>query len=405
MKNKIIVILGAVFVIVVASLGAKFLGVQEDGPNLSVDSIGKSLSGQNKIDEKIYVAVEGEGKIAVIDAKSREVIKKIDLSNNDYGVGGKIVFMPHNVQVASNGDSVWVTGNAMFEKSESSAGRSLLINQAIADEGHGGMISAEQESDAVIVINPESDEIIKRIPLGADLHLAHVVLTPDSSSAIVTSQKKGLVYKINARTFEVEKTMATIAGGEPHGLRIAPDGKIAYIAMLGGKSIGALDLEKFTIEYMPLKGAAVQIGVTADGKYVMASVYDSKSLAVVDLKNKTLSYIDLPKEAKGPVQIYPTPDSKFVYLADQGYYFDQPTSDVVYKIDLNEMKIVKSIKAGKAPHGVVVSSDGKFAYVTNLLSEDVSVIDTSSDVEIAKIKVGSQPNGISVWSREFGGTQ
>ena len=64
-----------------------------------------------KIEDKIYVAVEEAGEIAVISAKSRTVIKRIDLSSD---IGGmKIGFMPHNVQVAPDNKSVWVTANAM----------------------------------------------------------------------------------------------------------------------------------------------------------------------------------------------------------------------------------------------------------------------------------------------------
>lgn len=130
----------------------------------------------------------------------------------------------------------------------------------------------------------------------------------------------------------------------------------------------------------------------------MASVYDVKSLAVYDIVSAKLSYVDLPKEAKGPVQIYPTPDSRYIYVADQGYYFDQPVGDKVYKIDLQEMKVIQTVQGGSAPHGVVVSQDGKFVYVTNLLSGDVSVIDAGAGKEIAKIEAGEMPNGISLWS-------
>ena len=69
-------------------------------------------------------------------------------------------------------------------------------------------------------------------------------LTADSNYAIAAAQTKGVVYKINAKTYEVEKETNTEKGGEPHGLRISPDGKTAYIAMLKGKSIGVLDIEK-----------------------------------------------------------------------------------------------------------------------------------------------------------------
>ena len=347
---------------------------------------------ETKIEDKIYVAIEEVGEIAVISVKDRNVIKRIDLSS-DIG-GTKIGFMPHNVQVAPDNKSVWVTANAM-----DMSGNKVSFNvipKARADEGHGEEADIKA-NDEIIVIDPLTDKIIKRIEMGTDLHLSHIALTPDSNYAIAAAQSKGVIYKINAKTYEVEKEINTEKGAEPHGLRISPDGQTAYIAMLKGKSIGVLDIQKITLSYVPLKGAAVQTGVTANGRYALASVYDAKSLAVYDIASQKLSYIDLPEEAKGPVQIYPTPDSRFVYVADQGYYFNQPNSDLVYKIDLQEMKVAETIKGGTAPHGVAVSKDGKFAYVTNLLSEDLSVIDTALGKETARIKVGKMPNGVSLF--------
>ena len=348
--------------------------------------------------EKVYVAIEGSGEIAVLDAQTRQVLKRIDLSEDKNGM--TVGYMPHNVQVAPDNKSVWVTANADDKNMKMSF---RIIPRAEASEGHDGEDVVEEKSnDEVIVIDPFSDVIVKRIELGQELHLSHVALTPDSSYAVVASQEKGIIYKINTTSFAVEKEILTKKGDGPHGLRISPDGKTAYIAMLGGKSMGILDIASFSLRDVPLKGAAVQTGVTPDGKYALASVYDAKSLAVYDVASSKLNYIDLPKEAKGPVQIYPTPDSRFVYVADQGFYFDQPIGDTVYKIDLQEMKVVQAIKGGSAPHGVVVSRDGAFVYITNLKSDDVSVIDTAQGKEVAKINVGKMPNGISVWYGDGG---
>lgn len=347
------------------------------------------------VNEKIYVAVEGSGEIAVIDANTKQVLKRINLSEDKNGM--VVHYMPHNVQVAGDNKSVWVTANVGDKDMKMSF---RIIPRAEANEGHGDEVVTGNSNDEVIVIDPFSDVIVKRIELGQELHLSHVALTPDSLYAIVASQEKGIIYKINTATFEVEKSVATKKGDGPHGLRISPDGKTAYIAMLSGKSMGVLDITSFSLKDIPLSGAAVQTGVTPDGKYALASVYDAKNLAVYDIASAKLSYITLPKEAKGPVQIYPTPDSRFVYVADQGFYFDQPVGDTVYKIDLKEMKVVQTIKGGSAPHGVIVSRDGKFVYVTNLKSDDVSVIDTATEKEIAKIQVGNTPNGISLWYGE-----
>lgn len=373
----------AIALIAIAGIGAiTYFGNQKNDKVVS------------EISNKVYVAIEGSGEIAVLDAKTNQVLKRIGLSEDKNGM--TVGYMPHNVQVAPDNKSVWVTANAVNEKDMKMSFRIIPI--AHADTGHGDEVAITGKSnDEVIVIDPFSDAIVKRIELGQDQHLSHVALTPDSLYAIVASQEKGIMYKINATSFEIEKEVATKKGGGPHGLRISPDGRTAYIAMLGGKSLGVLDISSFSLRDIPLKGAAVQTGVTPDGKYALASVYDAKSLAVYDTQSSKLSYIDLPKEAKGPVQIYPTLDSRFVFVADQGFYFDQPVGDTVYKIDLMEMKVAQTIRGGTAPHGVVVSKDGKFAYVTNLLSDDVSVIDTGKEKEIAKIKVGKMPNGISLW--------
>jgi YVTN family beta-propeller protein len=41
---------------------------------------------------------------------------------------------------------------------------------------------------------------------------------------------------------------------------------------------------------------------------------------------------------------------------------------------------------------------GARAYVTNLLGDDVTIIDTDTNREISRIPVGDMPNGISIWS-------
>lgn len=222
-------------------------------------------------------------------------------------------------------------------------------------------------------------------------------MTPDSKYAYVTAQVGGAIYKIDAANYTVIKSIDTGDNSEPHGLRISPDGTNAYVAMLGNKSLGIINLENDVFSEIPLGGAAVQTGVTSDNKYVIVSLYNTKQLAVYEVSNRSVSYINLPENAKGPIQMYSTPDSRFIYLADQGYYFEQPSSEWVYKIDVETREVVREIKVGKAPHGVIISEDGKFVYVTNLLSGDVSVIDTAKDIEMSRIKVGKEPNGISIW--------
>ena len=161
-------------------------------------------SAVSNLNEKLYVAVEGGGNIAVVDPLSRKVLKYIDLSIEHEG--GMLMYSPHNVQVSPDNRSVWVTGNAGAHIGHQSSGPKKAY-------AHGG---ESDEFDDVIVIDPLTDKIKARISVAPETHLAHVVLTPDSRFAYVTAQNEGAIYKIDAQTFNIAKRIETTKESEPH---------------------------------------------------------------------------------------------------------------------------------------------------------------------------------------------
>lgn len=346
--------------------------------------VGNTVSGTQ---EKIYIALEDEGKVAVMDPTERKIIKTIDLSKETDGK--EVHFMAHNVQVSPNGQFVAVTAN---------------VAESMDGMSSGSMASPDDSSDELVIINPTTDQITQRIPIDIESHLAHVVVSKDGKTAYVISQEKSLVYLINLESGKIAKKIELGQNAQPHGLRLSSDDSKAFIALIG-KGLAILDTASGKFETIQLPGAGVQTAVTQDGKYAFVSVYDTKQIGLLDLKTNKLSFINLPTEAKGPVQIYPSPDSKYLYVADQGYYFDQPSSDKVYRIDIAKKEVDKTVDAGTAPHGIVVNDSGEFAFVTNLLSNDISVIDLMTDKEVARIPAGKMPNGISIWNSVTGGTR
>lgn len=327
---------------------------------------------ESSLDKKVYVAVENDNEIAVVDPSSGIVLKRVELPG-----------MPHNVQVSPDGETVWVTVNTMEEGE---------------DDMHSNESSLDTE-DQLVVISTKTDEITQQVDLGSDLHLAHVVLSPDSAWAYANAQEGNKVFIVNTQTFTLEKTVDLPEGSEPHGLRLDPEGNFAYIALMGTKGMGILNLETEALEVIDFRDAVVQTGVTPDGKYAFGSMYSTKQLGIYNIETKETSTVLLP-DAKGPVQVYPTPDSRYVYIADQGYYFDQPTSDKVYKVDLESQEVVSTIIAGEGPHGVAISKDGSEVYITNIVSGDLSIIDTKTDQVTKTIEIGEAPNGVSVWEGE-----
>lgn len=345
-------------------------------------------SGQGS-NEKVYVAIEAEGRVGVIDTESRKFIKSIDLSEVQDNTFVK--YTTHNVQVAPNGEMVLVTAN---------------VDRGVMGENE----SAKEEDvsdglfDKIFIIDPLNDTIIGSLPIEIDSHLAHVVVNNKGTFAYVASQEKNRLYILDLRDKKIIKTISLDEGSAPHGLRLSTDNSKLYVALIGGKALAEVDLESYSIRKYPLSGAVIQTAVSPDGNYVFGSVYDTRKIAWINTLTNAQGYIDLPEDAKGSVQLYPTPDSRYLYVVNQGYYFEQLTGNTVYRIDIERKKVDEIILAGDAPHGIVVDKNGQFVYVTNLLSEDVSIIETATNKEVARVKVGEMPNGISIWHKQMGGT-
>lgn len=346
------------------------------------------VGGNQNYAEKVYVAIEEEGRVGVVDTASRKIIKSIDLS--EVQNGRFVGYTTHNVQVAPNGKIVLVTANVK----RGAMGESESSNEDVSD----GLY------DKIFFIDPLIDTVTGSLPIEIDSHLAHVVINDAGTFAYVVSQEKAKLYVVDLVNKKITNVTTLGEGSEPHGLRLSSDNLKLFVALIGGRAIAEVDLTDYSIREYPLSGAVIQTAVTSDGNYVFGSVYDTKKVAWINTLTNEQGYLGLPEDAKGSVQLYPTPDSKYLYVVNQGYYFDQPTGNTVYRINIEEKSVDRIITVGDAPHGIVVDKAGRFVYVTNLLSKDMSIIDTQSNKEVARIKIGEMPNGISIWNKDMSGT-
>ncbi len=80
-------------------------------------------------------------------------------------------------------------------------------------------------------------------------------------------------------------------------------------------------------------------------------------------------------------------------MANQGS--SSEPDDRVSVIDPQTLSVVATLTTGKGAHGVAISSDGTYVFVSNIEAGTFSVIDTASRTVVASHKVGAGPNGIS----------
>ena len=139
------------------------------------------------------------------------------------------------------------------------------------------------------------------------------------------------------------------------------------------------------------------------------SVIDTATNTEVDVDGNSGNGITRIPVGTSPVGVAVTPDGAFVYVTNQNSnnvsVIDTATNTEV-DVDGNSANGITRIPLGTSPQGVAVRPPATFVYVTNFISDNVSVIDTATNTEvdvdgnpgngITRIRVGNAPSGIAV---------
>ena len=86
-------------------------------------------------------------------------------------------------------------------------------------------------------------------------------------------------------------------------------------------------------------------------------------------------------------------DTRNIYVANQGS--GRKPADTVSVVDPQAGKVVATIKTDKGAHGVAISKDGRYVFVTTSEAGTLSVLDTASNKVVATHRVGAGPNGVT----------
>lgn len=214
-------------------------------------------------------------------------------------------------------------------------------------------------------------------------------ISGDGKYVLVSNNEDNNVSIIDAKTYKLINNVAV--GKGPHGFRISSDSKYAYVVNMSEDTVSVVDIKNSKeLKKIKVGNTPVTTGITKDGKTLVATVNGENAMAIVDL---TTDKVEKVAVGVGPAQLYLDPDDKYVFVANQGT--EENPSNTVSKIDLSTKKVVATIETGKGSHGVVVSPDNKYTYVTNMYEATVSVIDNATNKVIATIPVDGEPNGIS----------
>lgn len=199
---------------------------------------------------------------------------------------------------------------------------------------------------------------------------------PTSQGTLIVLDKSGAAAQlVSLKTGKVEATLPTGVG--PHEVVVSPDGKTAVVSNYGeqtpGSSLTLLDLQgRKVARTIELTGFTRPHGLAflPGGKSVAVTVEQQRSVLVVDLEKGAVSHsVETGKDGSHMVVL--APDGKRAYVANVG-------SGSLSVLDLAGKKAVGHVATAAGAEGLDVSPDGKEVWVANNKANSISIVDATS---------------------------
>lgn len=224
------------------------------------------------------------------------------------------------------------------------------------------------QSNSVDVIDPTTDKVVSHFPVGRLPQ--HVVPSYDLKTPWVTNDLGNSLTAIDPATGKAGRTVPV---EDPYNMYFRPDGRYAIVV---AERLQRLDFREAKtmalVRSVPVACKGVDhMDFSADGAYLVASCEFARAVIKVDVARQAVVG-RLTLRANGmPQDVKLSPDGAVFYVADQ-------VAGGVYEVDSATLKSLGFLPTGAGAHGLYVSRDSRFLYVSNRRAGSVSVVDLAS---------------------------
>ncbi|HKD96259.1 MAG TPA: YncE family protein [Micromonosporaceae bacterium] len=247
-------------------------------------------------------------------------------------------------------------------------------------------------SNTVSVIDPATYRVLRTVKVPASPQ--HVVPSWDLRTLWVNSDQGNALTPIDPRTGTFGKPVYV---HDPYNLYFTPDGRYAVVMAEADHQIVFRDPHTMAIRHtlaVPCSGVN-HTDFSADGRYMIVSCEFSGDLLKIDVeKQRIIAELHLPDHGGMPMpqDVKVSPDGRTWYVADMD-------SAGVWVLDGDTFTTPHLLHTGLGAHGLYVSRDSRYLYVTNRGEGSISVVSFADQKVVAtwRIPGGGSPDmgGIS----------
>lgn len=276
---------------------------------------------------RLYVANQDDATVSIIDVNSRALAATVDLRRYGFGDNAK----PHHVQVEPDGSAWYVTLIG--------AGKVLKL-----DRSNRLLGSVNLQVPGLMTMHPTQDLMFVGRSMSA--------VNPPPRMAVIRRSDMRLLDEID------------LLFPRPHGIVAHPAGQRVYVASLGTDQLASVGVGDGKVRVVDVRGPSygfVQTAVSPDGRWLAVTAELSDGLMIFDLSNPLV-----PKLAR----IVPMPDGPFesVFTGDGRWIFVTCLGgNRIVVVDTRDWQVVDVLddEAFAQPHGVALSPDGRYVFVSN----------------------------------------
>jgi YVTN family beta-propeller protein len=279
----------------------------------------------------------------------------------------------------------------------------LLAMLGLAPAAAAQMLIVLNKSDhEAALVNPETYEVVARIPTGKGPH--EVAVSPDGRYAYVTNYGSYAVFREGERpqmqpgtTLTVidlpgRKVKATWELGEykqPHGIAVSRDGKRVWVTVEGSQAVLELDAASGRVVrvWKTEQRVSHMVVPTPDEQKLYVANIGSGSVTIINRRDDSVRSIPTGAGAEG---IDVSPDGREVWVTNRG-------ANTISVIAVATDIVTQSFESGGTmPIRVKFTPDGKQVWVSNARSNNVTVFDAATRIPLGRIEVGAVPVGIQM---------
>jgi YVTN family beta-propeller protein len=215
----------------------------------------------------------------------------------------------------------------------------------------GAFIYVSNEEDSMLeVIDLEQKIVVHDIPTGAEPE--GVILSEDGKTLYISSEVADMVHVADAVGGFVTKNI--IVGTRPRRLALTPDGKELWVTAELSSEVYVIDRESFEIKDIitflppgmrPEQVTPVGLAIGRKSGLAFVTLGRANHVAVVNVaERKVEDYVLVGRRAWG---IGLTADEHTLYVTNG-------LSDDVTVVDVKTRRPLKSIPVGRVPHSVLI---------------------------------------------------